>query len=53
MRQLTRERDQIVEERTMAKNPLHAEETEAFPPPEGDTKRFSPLWCFIQYFNKN
>ncbi len=31
MRQLTRERDQIVEERTMAKNQLHAEETEAFP----------------------
>lgn len=31
MRQLTRERDQIVEERTMVKNQLHAEESEAFP----------------------
>jgi transposase len=31
LKQLTRERDQIVDERTMAKNQLHAEETEAFP----------------------
>jgi transposase len=31
LRQLTRERDQIVEERTMVKNQLHAEQTEAFP----------------------
>jgi len=31
MRQLTREREQIVEERTMVKNQLHAEESEAFP----------------------
>lgn len=31
LKQLTRERDQIVEERTMAKNQLHAEQTEAFP----------------------
>jgi transposase len=31
LRQLTRERYQIVEERTMVKNQLHAEQTEAFP----------------------
>lgn len=31
LKQLTRERDQIVAERTMAKNQLHAEETEAYP----------------------
>jgi len=31
LRQLTRERDQIVEERTMVKNQLHAEQTEAEP----------------------
>ncbi len=31
MRQLTRERDQIVQERTVAKNQLHAEEAGAFP----------------------
>ena len=31
MRQLTRERDQIVTERTMLKNKLHAEKSEAFP----------------------
>ncbi len=31
MKQLTRERDQIVEERSMVKNHLHAEETEAYP----------------------
>ena len=31
MKQLTRERDQIVEERSMVKNHLHAEESEAFP----------------------
>jgi transposase len=31
MRQLTRERDQLVAERSMNKNQLHAEETEAFP----------------------
>ena len=31
LRQLTRERDQLVEERTMVKNQLHAEQTEAFP----------------------
>ena len=31
LKQLTRERDQIVETRTMAKNQLHAEKAEAFP----------------------
>lgn len=31
LKQLTRERDQVVEERTMVKNQLHAEETEAYP----------------------
>jgi transposase len=31
MKQLTRERDQIVEERSMVKNHLHAEESEAYP----------------------
>jgi transposase len=31
LRQLTRERDQLVGERTMVKNQLHAEQTEAFP----------------------
>jgi len=30
LRQLTRERDQLVQERTMVKNQLHAEQTEAF-----------------------
>ena len=33
LKQLTRERDQIVETRTMAKNQLHAEKAEAFPNP--------------------
>jgi len=31
LRQLTRERDQLVQERTIVKNQLHAEQTEAFP----------------------
>lgn len=33
MKQLTRERDQIVAERTTIKNQIHAEKTEAFPNP--------------------
>jgi len=33
LRQLTRERDQIVQERTMVKNQLHAEQAEAYPNP--------------------
>lgn len=31
LRQITRERDQIIEERTMVKNQLHAEQVEAYP----------------------
>ena len=31
LKQLTRERDQIIQDRTVAKNQLHAEQTEAFP----------------------
>lgn len=31
MRQLTRERDQLIQERTIVKNQLHAEHTEAYP----------------------
>lgn len=31
LKQLTRERDQLVQERTIVKNQLHAEQTEAFP----------------------
>ena len=33
LKQLTRERDQIVQTRTLAKNQLHAEQAEAFPNP--------------------
>jgi transposase len=33
LRQLTRERDQLVQERTIVKNQLHAEEAEAYPGP--------------------
>ena len=33
LKQLTRERDQIVQTRTLAKNQLHAEQSEAFPNP--------------------
>ena len=38
LKQLTRERDQIVETRTMAKNQLHAEMAEAFPNPSSVTR---------------
>lgn len=31
LKQLTRERDQVIQDRTVAKNQLHAEESEAFP----------------------
>jgi transposase len=34
LKQLTRERDQLMDQRTMAKNHLHAEKAEAFPNPE-------------------
>ncbi|MBO9657262.1 MAG: IS110 family transposase [Chitinophagaceae bacterium] len=40
MRQLTRERDQLVQTRTMVKNQQHAEESEAFPNP-GTLKRLA------------
>lgn len=39
LRQLTRERDQLVQERTMIKNQLHAEKAEAMPNPNS-IKRF-------------
>lgn len=38
LKQLTRERDQIVHERTMAKNQLHAEKAEALPNPSSLTR---------------
>jgi transposase len=34
LKQLTRERDQLMDQRTMAKNQLHAEQAEAFPNPD-------------------
>jgi len=34
LKQLTRERDQLIDQRTMAKNQLHAEQAEAFPNPD-------------------
>jgi transposase len=48
LKQLTRERDQIVEHRTMAKNQLHAEETEAYP----NKKSVARLKAQIRLFNK-
>jgi transposase len=48
IKQLTRERDQIVEERSMVKNHLHAEESEAFPNP-GTVKRIKER---IKFLNK-
>lgn len=48
LQQLTRERDQIVEERTVAKNRLHAEGSEAFPNP-GSIQRINEL---IAFFNR-
>jgi transposase len=47
MKQLTRERDQIIAERTVAKNQLHAEKAEAFPNPSS----ISRLKQRIQLFN--
>lgn len=46
MRQLTRERDQLVQIRTMTKNQLHAEKAEAFPNP-GTLKRLEKHILFI------
>ncbi len=48
LKQLTRERGQIVEHRTMAKNQLHAEETEAYP----NKKSVARLKAQIKLFNK-
>jgi transposase len=48
LKQLTRERGQIVEHRTMAKNQLHAEETEAYP----NKKSVGRLKAQIKFFNK-
>lgn len=48
LKQLTRERDQIVEERSMVKNHLHAEEAEAFPN-QGTVKRIKER---IRFLNK-
>ena len=46
LKQLTRERDQTVEMRTMAKNQLHAERAEAFPNPSSVT-RIKSLITFL------
>ena len=48
LRQLTRERDQIVQERTMVKNQLHAEQAEAYPNPTS-VQRIKKR---IQFLNK-
>ena len=48
LKQLTRERDQIVEQRTMAKNQLHAEETQAQP----NKKSIARVKTRIKLFNK-
>jgi transposase len=47
MKQLTRERDQIIAERTVAKNQLHAEKAEAFP----NDRSIARLKQRIQLFN--
>ena len=48
LRQLTRERDQIVQERTMVKNQLHAEQAEAEPNPSSIQR----IKKRIQFLNK-
>lgn len=48
LKQLTRERDQVVNERVVAKNQLHAEESEAFPH-ENTLKRIKER---IKFLNK-
>ncbi len=48
IKQLTRERDQIVGERTMVKNQLHAEETQAWP----NKKSVARIKTRIQLLNK-
>lgn len=48
MRQLTRERDQVIQHRTMAKNQLHAEQSEAEP----NKNSVARLKKQIQFFTK-
>jgi transposase len=48
LRQVTREREQIVEERTMVKNQLHAEQAEAYPNPSSVQR----IQKRIQFLNK-
>jgi transposase len=48
IRQLTRERDQVVTERTVAKNQMHAEKAEAFP----NERSIARLNQRIRLFNK-
>jgi transposase len=48
LKQLTRERDQLMDQRTMAKNQLHAEQAEAFPNPDS----ISRANARIGFFNK-
>lgn len=48
LKQLTRERDQIVEDRTVSKNQLHAEQTQAFP----NKKSISRVKARIRLLNK-
>lgn len=48
LKQLTRERDQIIAERTVAKNQLHAENAEAFP----NSRTIARLNERIQLFNR-
>jgi len=48
LKQLTRERDQLVQERTMVKNQLHAEQAEAYPNPSS-VERIKKR---IQFLNK-
>ncbi|MFN7492230.1 MAG: IS110 family transposase [Cyclobacteriaceae bacterium] len=48
MKQLTRERDQVVDERTVAKNQLHAEETQAYP----NKKSVARIKARIKLLNK-
>src|SRR5882757_998902 len=48
LKQLTRERDQLMEQRTMTKNQLHAEQAEAFPNPDSISRANTR----IGFFNK-
>ena len=51
LRQLTRERDQLVQERTMLKNQLHAEQAEAFPN-EGSVTRIEERIALLNRHEK-